>query len=150
MLLLIMGTDHSDMFPEPKAPVYFFAAGILTLLADAIALGWLGMWQALATRHTQQARSYALFYILVLPWMIFILLISLEAFSTGPNSPTWRANLGLWFWMGIVNSLVFSLVARARLYSRFRLMATQRYKPARTHWWAEPYTRFRRAESRLK
>jgi ABC-type Na+ efflux pump permease subunit len=127
MLLLIIGSDHSDVFPEPKAPAYFFVAGILTLLADAVALGWLGMWQALATRHTQQARSYALFYILVVPWIVFIFLISLEAFSTGPNSPTWRANLGLWFWMGIVNSLAFSLVARAKLYSRFRLMATQRF-----------------------
>jgi ABC-type Na+ efflux pump permease subunit len=134
MLGLVAGTD---IFPEPKAPIQLLVAGVALLLVDGVALGWVGMWQAISARNSQHARSCTLFYILVLPWIVFLLIMSIEAFAGRARSPTWNEGLGLWFGMGLINSVGFALSARAKLYLEFRTRATQRFQPGKTEFLAE-------------
>jgi len=77
-----------------------------------------------------QARNRTLLYVLLLPWALFILLMSfIAANNFRSRSPRWEEVLGIWFVIGMVGNLVFSLRARACLYSSFRVLATDRFQP---------------------
>ncbi|MGV3773111.1 MAG: ABC transporter permease [Verrucomicrobiales bacterium] len=58
---------------EPEWVLTCFV-GIILLIIDLMTIGWLGMWLSL-TRKAINAVTATFFYILVLPWVIFIILL---------------------------------------------------------------------------
>lgn len=109
--------------------------GTLMLLADLVALYWVGMWQGLSARNPKHAFSGAVMRVLVLPWIAFGAFVMFMALA--PHSGRdlgWEGFLGTWFVLGLVTDLGFGLHARQKLLTEFRLAATQRYQPRASLW----------------
>src|SRR6185436_8506903 len=54
-------------------------AGIVMLIADLITLGWVSMWLGLNSRNTIRAAAVAIARILFLPWLAFLILLTVIA-----------------------------------------------------------------------
>lgn len=109
--------------------VLFWLAGMGMLLADLVALYWVGMWQAMVARNPHRAASVSLARILIVPWIVIAivsLIVSLIGRETR-SDPGPGFFLGLWVVTGLVTDLFFAGRARVKLLTEFRLAATQRY-----------------------
>jgi hypothetical protein len=107
--------------------------GMVLIVADLIALYWVGMWQALTTKNPNRAASASVARILILPplaWAMVVLIAVLASFRGGQN---YESNphmlLGLWFGLGLLADIAFSVAARRKLLAEFRFAAAQRYTP---------------------
>jgi hypothetical protein len=109
---------------------------MVMLVADAMALYWVGMWQALRARNPNRAASASVLRIIILPWIGYALAMLLVALlsMTEPLDLKWPFFLGLWFFLGLAADLGFGLYARFKLLTEFRDVATERYQ-ARKGWW---------------
>jgi len=105
-------------------------AGMTIFLADMVTLGWLGMWRGLNSRRPNRAAAAALVRVLVLPWMVYLLLLTFIGVSGGFGRSQWTENtlVILWAVIGLVFNAVFGLPARQRLLTEFRQIATQRFE----------------------
>jgi ABC-type Na+ efflux pump permease subunit len=106
------------------------------LVADSVALYWVGMWQALRARNPNRAASASLLRIIILPWIGYalVMLVLALASMTQPLDLRWPFFLGLWFFLGLAADLGFGLYARFKLLTEFRGVATERYD-TRRRWW---------------
>ena len=109
---------------------------MLMLVADLVALYWVGMWQALTARNPNRAANGSVLRILVVPaglWSLFylvaILMLAFREYDLG-----WTLPLGLWFGLGLAADITFALSARHRLHTGFRLAAEQR-SPSGPGFW---------------
>ena len=124
----------SQRFAGAWAPTIWLA-GMLILVLDALALGWVAMRQALTARNHNLATIRTLARVLFSPCLAGgLILVTVQAWSylrTGePWQPTWVGWLGLWFWPGLAADVFFGGLARWQLHARFRTYALQRYAPA--------------------
>jgi ABC-type transport system involved in multi-copper enzyme maturation permease subunit len=112
--------------------------GMVMLVADLIALYWVGMWQALAAKNPNRAASATIARVLILPslgWAMVVLIAVLSSIRGGQNYESWpHMLLGLWFGLGLAADIAFSISARRRLLAEFRLAAVQRYTPRAGFW----------------
>jgi ABC-type transport system involved in multi-copper enzyme maturation permease subunit len=107
--------------------------GMVMIVADLIALYWVGMWQALTAKNPNRTASASVGRILVLPplaWAMVVLIAVLSSVRGGQNYESWpHMLLGLWFGLGLVADIGFSIAARRKLLTEFRFAAAQRYTP---------------------
>jgi ABC-type transport system involved in multi-copper enzyme maturation permease subunit len=107
--------------------------GMVLIVADLVALYWVGMWQALSAKNPNRTASASVARILILPplsWAMVVLIAVLSSVRGGQNYESWpHMLLGLWFGLGIIADIGFSVAARRRLLTEFRLAAAQRYTP---------------------
>jgi hypothetical protein len=107
--------------------------GMVMIVADLIALYWVGMWQALTAKNPNRTASASVARILILPplsWAMVVLIAVLASFRGGQNYESYpHMLLGLWFGLGIIADIGFSIAARRKLLAEFRLAAAQRYTP---------------------
>ena len=94
--------------------------GMVMLVADALAIGWVGMWRAMSEKKPRSAAGQTVSRILVLPWLIFALGASLRFFDSGTTA------LIFWFVLGILIDVGFATTARQQLLTQFRTQAAQR------------------------
>jgi hypothetical protein len=91
---------------DAREETYFIAcviAAMLMLVADAVAIGWVGMWQAMVEKKPRTAAGQTISRILILPWMIFGLMWSvLGVMGVLDNSDSGGLALSSWFIFGIV------------------------------------------------
>jgi ABC-type transport system involved in multi-copper enzyme maturation permease subunit len=117
---------------------------VATLIADFVALGWMGMWLGLSARNLTRALLGTVFLVLVLPWLMIFTANSLVGYldylevtrrlSSSLQTPAARQLV--WFGVGILNSAFWGwLWARRRLRRDFRLVAMRRYQPPPESWW---------------
>jgi len=106
------------------------------LVADMVALYWVGMWLGVAARNPKRAFTDTVGRILALPWvawalfMTFVALFSIRhQFEAG-----WKAVLGMYFILGVATDIGFGLWARQNMISQFRVVATQRYQSRGSFW----------------
>ncbi len=106
---------------------FMWIAGIMMLVADLITLSWLGMWLGLNSRSAAQAAMATLVRILFLPWLLFVVFLTLDALSPAPGT---RSNpnlmICLWLFFGLVNNVIFGAWAAGKLKTQFRLTASSR------------------------
>jgi ABC-type transport system involved in multi-copper enzyme maturation permease subunit len=117
----------------------FWCSGMLMLVADLLALYWVGMWQGLTARNQLRAAAGSLARILVAPWIaygaILLLLLLTEMAPRAYRTPfTWKFFLGLWFGLGIGVDFLFGLWAKQKLITEIRLVAQEPYG-RRTDFW---------------
>lgn len=104
----------------------FYLALALMLVADLIALYWVGLWQGLTARSGRRAAQGTVGCVLILPDALFFLLLFLISIS-GQNLGRWQFFLGAWFGLGLLADVAFSASARNKLLTSFRAAAEQRY-----------------------
>lgn len=105
-----------------------WVAGILMLLADLTALGWVAMWTALTAKSPNRITGITVTRLLLAPWAVYVGVLVVVAATWSPD-PKWPFYVGLWFGLGMVTDLVFGLVAWWQLRTRFRQLAMQRFAP---------------------
>ena len=96
-------------------------AGIIMLLADGVALGWVTMWQAMIEKRPRTAAGSALVRIMVLPWVIMGFMAPFGLFFESPYGV-----LIWWFILGIGLDLAFGTMSREKLKAEFRTQAAFR------------------------
>ncbi len=127
----------SQQEPQDRAMwILFWAAGMVMLVADLIALYWVGMWSGLTARNPTRAAVGNLGRILVLPWIAlgFGVLVASIVWSNADDTQVLKLFLGLWFGLGLAADLGFGAWARHRLVTDFRLAATRRYESLPGFW----------------
>lgn len=120
-----------------------WACLIVGLVADTLALGWLGMWFGAAARSPRRAYVVTVFAILVLPAMLFAgfcMLAAIDSLLGYHWSLTWESYLSIWFALGLTVDLAFGLWARRRFLARLREKAAARFDARR------PWLKFGRAD----
>jgi ABC-type transport system involved in multi-copper enzyme maturation permease subunit len=110
----------------------FWSAWMIVFLADIYALTWLGMWRGLNSRRPNRAALAALARILVLPWILIGLIMTL--FGVTGILQTFESSFWevygfplLYLLVSLGVNLLFAWPARDHLLERFRLIATQRF-----------------------
>jgi ABC-type transport system involved in multi-copper enzyme maturation permease subunit len=116
--------------------VLFWAAAMVMLVADLVALYWVGMWSGLTARNSTRAAAANLGRILALPWIAlgFGVLVASVVWSNADDTQVLKLFLGLWFGLGLAADLGFGAWARHRLVTDFRLAATRRYELLPSFW----------------
>ena len=116
--------------------VLFWAAAMVMLVADLIALCWVGMWAGLTARNPTRAAAANLGRILAMPWIAlgFGVLVASVVWSNADDTQVLKLFLGLWVGLGLAADLGFGAWARHRLLTKFRLAATRRYEPLPGFW----------------
>ncbi|HTL55587.1 MAG TPA: ABC transporter permease subunit [Candidatus Limnocylindrales bacterium] len=121
--------------------VLLWLTGMLMLVADLIALAWVGMWQGLIARNPSRATTTSLTRIMVLPWVAYgIFVLFLVLLSASPSSGMHfeggpKFFLTVWFAFGLAADIGFGAHARNKLLRDFRLAAQQRYSSAPLFRW---------------
>jgi hypothetical protein len=131
-LLLMVGVHRRAPGWQNQAT---WLAGIFMLVADLVALSWVGMWRALVARSHTLATVNTVMRMLVLPWVLFGVVVGSGnvwyGLMLGKNwSPGWQFYLELWMGLGLAADVVFGLTAWWELRTRFRELALSRYNPA--------------------
>jgi chromate transport protein ChrA len=124
-IFLLAGRRESEM-------VLTWVVGMVIFVTDLLTLSWLGMWRGLNSRRPNRAAAAALVRVLVLPWMAFLMVMTLMALTEvfGRRNSSWDGHsvILLWAAISLVFNGVFGLPARRRLVQEFRQMATQRFE----------------------
>lgn len=130
--------------------ILLFTAGVLVFWADLAVLGWMGMWLGLRAKHTFAAVGRSVFTILILPWLIYGVLVTVGfsyffyfmslAGGTGPNDTSFLARflpeilIGSWTLLALLTDAVFGFWARSQLFRRFREQVAMQYAPPLSPW----------------
>ena len=107
-----------------------WVAGMSVLLVDLITLSWLGMWRGLNSRRPNRAAIAALAQVLVLPWVLYVAVITLGGLAGSLIvSRIFNGTTAIYLWLAISlgTDALFGLRAWHRLLTRFRERATQRF-----------------------
>jgi len=110
-----------------------YLGAMLMLVADLVAIYWVGLWLSLNARSAQRAANGALVRILGLPWLIMALVFvpTMQAMRGGVE-PGWQFFFAWWLLSGLGIDLLFGAWARTKLLTGFRMVATQRYDTSQT------------------
>lgn len=129
-----MAEDLSSADRDPWAIVWI--GTMLMLVADLVALFWVGMWDGLTSANPNRAASTSLGRILVVPWgclAVLLLVVSLSSMQ-GRGEPSGHLFLHAWLLFGFGTDLVFSLWARGKLRTQFRAAAARKYVKPVSLW----------------
>jgi hypothetical protein len=135
-IFLWAGLQDPGMEEERATWRLGWIGGMAMFVMDLAALYWVGMWQALIAKNPNRAASGGVARIIILPpviWAMIVLVAFLSSLSGG-ESPTPNFLLGLWLGLSVVTDVYFSLRARHRLLTEFRIAAAQRYTPRAGFW----------------
>ena len=120
---------------EPTVVIVLFVVMIFFLIADVVALSWVGMWQGLSARNFTKACSTTATQILFLPWAVFLGILFTFGAMDARSSRNWEfEGVFAWCMTSVILDVVFALRARFRLVAEFRSEALRRYQP-RKRWW---------------
>lgn len=134
IILMFAGLREMNRYERPVW-LSVWIAGMLMLVADLIALYWVGMWRALAARTPKHASAQTVALVLVLPWVGFTAFLTLVTFlAMRGTEPGWETILAVWVVLGIAIDAGFGSLARYKLLTEFRQRAAERYAP-RVSWW---------------
>lgn len=117
--------EARDVFSTPVLGISFALCRGLMLVADCIALTWLGTWFALRAGSNLRASSAALGRVLVLPWFLLLGLLTAVHLVGWESRISDEMALGTWFLVGIVNSAYWTVAARRKLSVQFRTAAAR-------------------------
>ena len=110
---------------------YFIAfafAVMLMLVADAAAIGWVGMWQAMVEkkpRHRRRPNHFPHPDFAVVDLRFDVVVLGVMGALRNTNSPPGGLALASWFFFGIVIDVGFGLVSREKLLAQFRVQAAR-------------------------
>lgn len=133
----------SGVIPEWVMLWLVAGVGLVSTLANVVALTWFGLWMGLVSRNSLLATLKTVVLVQIVPWLVItfasamafpILMALFGGFGGSPGATSWFE------WYPIVSTLVvavltlgkdflFSLLARQRLLDNFRITAAQAILP---------------------
>ncbi len=134
---MLGGAPSATRSRESTYWIVMCLVGMSMFIMDLFALSWVAMWSGLTTTRTNRASSGAISKILILPWIVFLL--SMTVF--GLIAILGRVRFGpvgsmvYWFVLSAVNNLIFIAWSKSRLHRDFRHVALQRLVPGGSGWW---------------
>jgi len=134
--LLLLGLDEVGRGDDRVAWIAVWICGMSMLVADLLALYAVGLWQSAVAKGPAQAAGGAVFRILALPWILYMLLGAVVAVADGlgilPALPMddWVFWLVSWVLIGFAVDLFFGVRAWKAFHSRFREVASRRTSAA--------------------
>ena len=144
-VLIVLGADLvmllAGLQTEASSDWLLLWLGLIVLfVVDLYTLAWVGFWLSLAAKKAHRAANGAIARVLVLPWAVFVLgltlLVTMEAVLTSrwrDFAPGAGGLLFAAFAIAFLNDAVFFVWARTNLRQRFRVVATDRFDaPAET------------------
>ena len=133
LIFLAASLQRESFHAQPINPVLWLA-GIVMLAADVVALGWVGMWEAMTAKKPNHVTGKTIARILVAPWVLYIAITILSTFlfddPPKPSPLNWHFFVGLWFGLGLLTDAGFSVGAAMHLRRSFRRLALQRFAPS--------------------
>ncbi|HXP62310.1 MAG TPA: ABC transporter permease [Dongiaceae bacterium] len=132
LIFLAASLERESFHAQPINPVLWLA-GIVMLVSDMAALGWVGMWEAMIAKRPNHVTGKTVVRILVAPWAAYVGVVILSVFLL-EDSPAhvpldWHFFVGLWFGLGLLTDAAFILAAALHLRRSFRTLALQRFAP---------------------
>lgn len=124
--------------PNWRYEALFVVVTALMLLLDARALGWAGMWKALASPTRKQTVGGAFGQVVVFPWIVIIVAVPFVGFGT--RIPFLRGSQVMqWLVLGCAVRAaydVYMMVSRRRkLFREFRRRARERFAERKGFSW---------------
>lgn len=133
MIFLAASLQRESFRAQPMNPVLWLG-GIALLVADVLALGWTGMWEAMTAKKPNHVTGKTVAWILIAPWVMYVVIVILTAYlrrNLPPQSrPGWHFFVGLWVGLGLMTDIGLGLGAALHLRRSFRTLALQRFAPA--------------------
>ena len=103
---------------------------LIVFIADLYALSWVGLWLGLTSRSANRAFRGAISRVLVLPWIVFIVGLSLVATARWQTfEPSENGLLIAAFLISTAADVFFFFWARNNLRQHFRLAAAHQFTP---------------------
>ncbi len=136
LFALFLGAGLPQAQNERAQWAWFWLGAIVMMVADLVALFWLGQWRALTEKNSQVASRGTVVRILVLPWMLFagcVLLASMSIYNRQAD-PGWGFFFGLWLGLGLVVDFFYAGWARNKLMTEFRDAACRRFNAGAGFW----------------
>lgn len=119
--LFLLAKRHTDDW------VTLWVIGMVSFACDLIALAWVGMWMGLCSRRANRAAGAAVSRIMVLPWVVWGVLMTLLLFGSTTGFSVAKHSIYFWLFISLAANIGFGWWARARLLNDFREIATKRY-----------------------
>ena len=143
LLFLYLGLKDREIGDQSARNfwILIWMAGMIVFVMDLFALSWVSMWMGLKNLKVNRAGGAAISRILVLPWLVFTLSLTVLGAITFLARIGWNEYFVLSYWFGlcVVNNLVFNTWAKRNLLHRFRDIATQRFDAKKTRLaWLKP------------
>ncbi len=135
-VLLVLFVDCLFLMSKSRDDDWVTLMGSLmaVFVADLVALSWVGMWQALRGRNVNRAVGATIVRILVLPWVIyavFLTLVALDAINAR-RSGSERFVMVMAPIIALVIDVFFGFASLFRLKSAFRVAASERRRSRRS------------------
>jgi hypothetical protein len=126
VVVVISETTGKAVMPKTDLGlfVFFSIAMMLMLIADSIALGWVGMWMGISYKRPNRASSAAASRVIVWPFVGMFFVASQIGFTNGSGSVV----LAFWFCVGLICDALLIVHARRSLYAKFRSLAATPYE----------------------
>jgi ABC-type Na+ efflux pump permease subunit len=120
-------------------------AAVIVFLIDCITLCWVSMLMALKVKVARKAAGEAIGRVLVLPWGIFVVALTLLAFFEGLVSaraePSFATVLLIWLFIALGVDAFYYFRARRKLVADFRTLAVQRLQDPAKHWFKRLFSK---------
>jgi ABC-type transport system involved in cytochrome c biogenesis permease component len=133
-VLVVLLADFVFLLAERHGEgwIAMWSVGMIIFVADLFTLSWLGMWRGLNSRRPNRAAAAALLRVLVLPWILIALALTVLGLSRVRffDHNFWELNglQLLYLVVSLAVNALFGLPARRRLLTQFREVATQRFE----------------------
>jgi ABC-type Na+ efflux pump permease subunit len=142
--LIMMFAGLSKMYNAESRVIWVcvWISSLIVLVADILALFWVGLWQGLTARDGNRASGNAISQIVFLPWALYALLsvlTTLAFFRSNMGEGAWMLALAAYLGLSLGVDVVMGNHARVRLLRDFREMATRRYE--RKGFWSSLFSR---------
>lgn len=133
--LCVAGLQDINNLEERTSFTLAFLASFVTLVADMVAIVWVGMWQGLSAKNARTASGNTLVRILVIPWLLFAILMTLFTIVSRPTGGI-EGVIVLWTFISLGCDLFFGFMARQKLHENLRNAALIRPREQSTRsWW---------------
>ena len=134
-VLVVLGADlvmllagMREEFLEASDDWVLLGLGMMVLfILDLYASAWVGLWLSLTAKRASRAMIATIAWVLVLPWAVFLLGLSLMAVLQVNFSPSELTLIVSGFTLAILNDVLLINWAGNNLRQHFRVMATKRF-----------------------
>ncbi|MFO1499853.1 MAG: ABC transporter permease subunit [Verrucomicrobiota bacterium] len=128
-IVMLVAGGRDDVFDPSREWLLLWLALMIMFVADLFTIAWVGLWLSLTAKRAGRAVTGTIARVLVLPWIVFVLGLSLLAFMRLERfNPSELTLLGGAFGLAMIVDIILIAWAGTNLRERFRDAAAQRFE----------------------